>query len=157
MTDWQSCWKVLPPTLAISCSNTTEHRDVSSHKPKTSLNTRSFGKIQEALAARHLRKQGLKLVQSNYQCRAGEIDLVMLDPQCYLVFVEVRYRRCNTFGSAIASISVRKQQKLRRAASHFLLSHSQFSHLACRFDVVGINPSTKTTTLNFDWIKNAFV
>jgi len=56
-------------------------------------NTRQFGHTQEILAAKYLREHGLKLTRSNYQCRVGEIDLIMVDSRRVLVFVEVRFRR----------------------------------------------------------------
>ena len=123
--------------------------------PKNALNSRLFGKQQESRAAAYLIRRGLKLIQSNYQCRLGEIDLVMTDKQ-QLVFVEVRYRRGQLFGTAVESVGRAKQQKIRNSAAHFLMAKSEFSHLMCRFDVVGISPRPGSSRLQFNWIRNAF-
>ena len=84
---------------------------------------------------------------SEYLCR-GEIDLVMRDKQA-TVFVEVRYRRSDCFGSALESVDARKQRRLITAAQHFLLTHK--SNACCRFDVVGIGGDGE-----INWIRNAF-
>lgn len=119
-------------------------------------NRRLFGKKQESLAAAYLAEKGLKLIQRNFHCRRGEIDLVMLDQQQQLVFVEVRYRSQQSFGTAVESIAPGKQEKIRRSAAYFLLAHPEFNHLMCRFDVVGISPSAGSSKLQYNWIANAF-
>ena len=119
-------------------------------------NRRRFGQKQETLAAEYLRKQGLKLLQSNYHCRAGEIDLIMIDTLSQLVFIEVRYRSQNTFGCALSSVTAAKQRKVRLSAAQFLASKANLSHLSCRFDVMGISPEITGDKVKFEWIKNAF-
>ncbi len=108
------------------------------------------GAQAEQLAAKFLQAQGLKLVQQNYSCKHGEIDLIMQDAAT-LVFVEVRLRGGNHFGGAAASITATKQGRLMRTAQHYLAA---LKHIpACRFDAVlyegldGMQPQ---------WIKNAF-
>jgi len=120
---------------------------------KTS-NTRLLGKSKELLAAGFLRRQGLKLIRSNYCCRAGEIDLIFLDRQRQLLFVEVRYRRSDSYGSALESIDLGKQRKIRRTAAYFLQCNPGYSRLACRFDVIAVNAGSGSDRLQ--WIKNAF-
>ena len=63
-----------------------------------------LGQLYEQLAMAYLQRQGLQLVQQNYQCKAGEIDLVMRDSTT-LVFVEVKYRASTAFGGAIAAVT----------------------------------------------------
>ncbi len=113
--------------------------------------SRSRGRDFELAAERYLGKRGLRVVARNYSCRGGEIDLIMRDGAA-LVFVEVRYRRSSRFGSAAESVDGRKQARLTRAASHFLLTHRQFADCACRFDVVAMDGETGVT----DWIAGAF-
>ena len=117
----------------------------------------AFGKQQEARAARYLETQGLRLLQSNYYCRFGELDLIMSDG-AVLVFVEVRFRRSLQFGDAAASVTPSKQQKLRRTAAHFLQHHPRLAHTACRFDVIGLSQDVESdqSNLHVDWIKRAF-
>lgn len=107
------------------------------------------GNEAEKLAATYLQQQGLTLLETNYRCRFGEIDLVMRDGNA-TVFVEVRLRSNADFGGAGMSITPHKQQKLVRAAEHYLLSHSSTS---CRFDAVLMD---KVSTQHIEWIRNAF-
>lgn len=106
------------------------------------------GRAGETLALRFLRARGLDLVERNYRCRGGEIDLVMRDGRQW-VFVEVRYRRGDRFGAAQHTVDARKQRRLRIAASHFLLRHAD---APARFDVVGITGDPP----RISWITNAF-
>jgi len=128
----------------------------SGDKPTKSLSSRLFGKKQESIAAAYLKKQGLTLIQSNFQCRCGEIDLVMIDPSRQVVFVEVRYRSHLAYGTAVESIGPSKQRKIRRAAAQFLLNNPSISQLACRFDVIGISPPAESHSQHIEWIKSAF-
>jgi len=111
----------------------------------------SRGQAAETLACRHLRAAGLVLVERNYRCRRGEIDLVMREADT-LVFVEVRYRRQTSHGSAVESVDWRKQSKLSACALHYLQNRTQFTRLNCRFDVLAVNGNDGT----IDWIRNAF-
>lgn len=108
------------------------------------------GADAEQIAARFLQQQGLKLLQQNYRCRFGEIDLILQDGAT-LVFVEVRMRRRSDFGGAAASIDGAKQARLIRAAQHYLatLGHTP----PCRFDAVLLQ-STDGKAL--EWVKDAF-
>jgi len=77
-----------------------------------------------------------------------------------LVFVEVRYRRSEQFGSALDSVTAAKQKKIRLTAAHYLQSHPQLQYCNCRFDVIGLTheaaATSPTVELRIDWIKNAF-
>ena len=86
----------------------------------------------------YLAARGLTLVERNFRCRLGEIDLVMLHEQ-KLVFVEVRSRTSRRFTTAAASIDLRKQRKLARAAGFFLLRRPRLRHHPVRFDVVALD------------------
>lgn len=80
----------------------------------------------------------------------------MRDRDGSLVFVEVRFRRDASYGSGLESVSWHKQQRLKQAASNFLVCHGRYANLACRFDVVGVSRSEDNARLNMEWIKNAF-
>ncbi len=117
---------------------------------------RSFGIRQEALVADYLSAQGLKLLSQNFQCRTGEIDLIMLDGET-LVFIEVRYRRSSRYGGAAASVDHRKQRKLISCARYYLLGRGLSDQVACRFDVVALAPQASSQGgLQIEWIRNAF-
>ena len=103
----------------------------------------------EHQASRYLESQGLDLIARNYSCRLGEIDLVMSDHDT-LVFVEVRQRSSTRFGGAAASITLNKQQKIQRAAEHFLMKHHHLSDMFCRFDVIAIQGGS------ISWLRDAF-
>ncbi len=115
------------------------------------------GHAYEGIAAQHLIKHHYRLVEKNYRCRAGEIDLIALDERNNLVFVEVRYRASAEFGGALASVTATKQRRLRRAAQFYLLTHSQYRQHYCRFDVIGISHGGRAqNTPTIDWIRAAF-
>ncbi|MBY6203976.1 YraN family protein [Halomonas denitrificans] len=107
----------------------------------------------ERRALRHLQAAGLRLVARNWQCRFGEIDLVMADGET-LVFVEVRVRAASDFGDAADSVHPGKQSRLVRAASMFVATHGEWQQRACRFDVVAIDGSAGADALR--WIRGAF-
>lgn len=109
------------------------------------------GAQAEQLAAQYLQQQGLKLLQTNYTCRFGEIDLILQDGEAH-VFAEVRLRSGTAFGGAAASIDARKQAKLIRTAQHYL---SQLKRMPpCRFDAILMQSPDRID--NIEWIKNAF-
>lgn len=111
------------------------------------------GKLAEQNALHWLTKQNLSLLQSNYSCRFGEIDLIMLDKST-LVFVEVRLRSHKNYGGAASSVDFKKQKKIITTANHFLMCHSKYSQHPCRFDVIAFENSTPTD--NPIWYKDAF-
>lgn len=115
--------------------------------------TRELGKEAEQQACRYLQQQGLRIVQQNYYCRFGEIDIVA-QHQNYLVFVEVRYRQGSQFGSAAESVTVHKQRRLLTAARSYLSKRVKYEP-PCRFDVIEVvgQPGEKW---QFNWLKNAF-
>ena len=104
----------------------------------------------EDTACRYLENRGLSLVARNYRCPMGEIDLIMRDEKD-LVFVEVRYRRCDDYGSAAESISAAKQTRIITAATHYLQRLP--AEPPCRFDVVAIGGKA---SYRIEWIKDAF-
>ncbi len=118
-----------------------------------SRSRRESGAQAEAIAQDYLARQGLDTLQRNYRCKGGEIDLITRDAHGTIVFVEVRYRAGQSHGGALASVDRRKQQRLLRAASHYLLSHG-LNQQPCRIDVVALegDPSRQT---RIEWIRNA--
>lgn len=109
------------------------------------------GQQAEQLALHFLERRGMTLVMRNYLCKAGELDLIMRQDSL-LIFVEVRKRSNPRFGGAIESVTPQKQQRLIRAAQHYLLCHPQWRNAPCRFDVILFAGSNNTP----EWIQNAF-
>lgn len=125
------------------------------------------GSRAEALALEHLQAAGLRLVQRNYRvargpgARAGEIDLIMREPDGTIVFVEVRFRAAVTAagarlatgglpanGGAAASVGAAKQRRIVFAARCWLARQAQIP--PCRFDVVALDGT------RLQWLKAAF-
>lgn len=113
------------------------------------LHVNNAGAAAEKIAATFLAQQGLKLVTSNFHCRYGEIDLIMQEGST-LVFVEVRLRTNPSFGSAAASITLKKQQKLIHTAQFYLQQHAL--NMPCRFDAVLLG---KADMSQIEWVRNA--
>ena len=107
------------------------------------------GDAGETLALAHLTLHGLVLIERNFRCKGGEIDLVMRSGEkgATLVFVEVRQRAGSAFGGAAASVTRSKQSRLIVAAQVYL---QRYRHPPpCRFDVVAIDDAVIT------WLQNA--
>ena len=121
--------------------------------------TTDLGRVAESRALRYLETAGLTLLARNYRCRAGEIDLVMLDSAArVLVLVEVRSRSRSDFGQAAATISREKQRRCSLAARHLLLARRELRHLRARFDVLAIDAAREPDGEPVvTWIRNAFV
>jgi putative endonuclease len=120
--------------------------------------TTVLGRRAEDHALAHLERAGLRLLVRNYRCRAGEIDLVMLDDaRRELVLVEVRSRSRREFGSAASTIGYAKQRRCTLAARHLLLAHPELRRLRARFDVVAIDPpEAEGGPVRLEWIRGAF-
>ena len=106
------------------------------------------GAQAEQVAAQFLQKNGLRLLQRNFRCRFGEIDLILRDGET-LIFAEVRQRSRGDFGGAAASIDAHKQRRLILTAQHYLASLPRIP--PCRFDAVLLDAAD-----NVEWVKNAF-
>lgn len=114
--------------------------------------TVSTGKQAELLACQYLQENKLKLIIKNFHCRRGEIDLIMSDKDT-LVFIEVRYRKNDRFGSALESVNHKKQAKIVITAEHYLQQSTQFFS-GYRFDVIAISPTQQSHEII--WVKDAF-
>ena len=104
------------------------------------------GARAEDLCARLLRDAGLKIVERNWRCRMGEIDLIAEDGAT-LVFAEVRMRSPTRFGGAAESVTSAKRRRLIAAARLYLYRYPEAS---CRFDVFLVDGG------NVQWIRDAF-
>lgn len=104
------------------------------------------GDAAEDRALRYLEAQGMRLVERNFRCKGGEIDLILQAGQT-LVFVEVRKRAGDTHGDAAASITPRKQARILLAAQVFLQRYRELP--PCRIDVVTVDGE------RLRWLRNA--
>lgn len=113
------------------------------------MNKRKQGGLYEKLAANYLEEQGLNIIDMNYNCRLGEIDIIAKDGAT-LVFVEVKYRKNMSMGHPIEAVDSRKQMRIRKIAQVYMTFHNIMENVNCRFDVVGILDN------QIIWIKDAF-
>lgn len=128
----------------------TDIRQRFSRIDKTPAPARQQGDKAERRAEQYLQRHGLSICARNYTIKGGEIDLIARDKDA-VVFVEVRYRRSDAFGSASESVTAAKQKKLRRTALHYLQKYRLHEQYPCRFDIVALSADNR-----IDWIKNAF-
>lgn len=118
------------------------------------MNSLRKGLRFEDQARRYLGARGLELMEANYRCRFGEIDLVMRDGDT-ICFIEVRFRKSLDFGGASASITPAKQRRIVKAALFYLSGKRQSMRQALRFDALLIQQHAGSE-LEYNWIRNAF-
>ena len=109
---------------------------------KEKKNKRQTGTDYERAAGYYLERLGYEILEYNYRCRAGEIDLVAKDGE-YLVFCEVKYREDDRSGAPAEAVDGRKQKTIFRCAMHYL-AQRRVGDVPCRFDVIGIEGSKVT-------------
>lgn len=96
------------------------------------------GRWGEDLAARHLERLGLVVLERNWRCRAGEIDIVAREPDVDTIVVcEVKTRSTEDFGTPVAAVTSRKLQRLRGLAAQWMATHDCRAE-SVRIDVIGI-------------------
>ena len=111
-----------------------------------------LGKAGEQVAEQYLKNKGYKLIERNYRCAAGELDLIVLDRRV-VVFVEVKTRSGHGYGSPLEAVEFRKQRKMIQVAQCFL-SEKKLHQRDARFDVVGISWPGREPVV--EHIENAF-
>jgi len=119
-----------------------------------SMNRIDVGKKAEEAAALYLRNQGYKIIERNFRCSFGEMDIIAEDGDV-LVFVEVRSRRSSAYGLPQETVAWVKQQKLRRLAGYYL-KIKKAGEKKCRFDVIGILFDQNMKIKSLDLIRDAF-
>lgn len=95
-----------------------------------------IGKLGEDIACKYLQNLGYKIISRNYFCKFGEIDIIAKDNLEY-VFIEVKTRTCNSFGSPIDSIDYKKIKHLLKSISYYIYSH-HLQNYFIRIDAVEI-------------------
>ncbi len=119
------------------------------------MDTRSLGQFGEEQAARYLRRRFYHVVERNFRCRFGEIDLIAKRGGI-LAFVEVKLRRDDAHGEAREFVTARKQERLRAAAELWLSQHE--TALQPRFDVIEVYaPNGEAGPVRLNHIENAFM
>ena len=111
-----------------------------------------IGKAGEKTVVRYLKKKGFKILEQNFTCPVGEIDIIVKD-KTTIVFVEVKTRRSLSYGSARMAITPQKQRKISMAALYYLKTNQKMDQRA-RFDVVTVFSTGEEKAI--DHIQNAF-
>jgi len=91
------------------------------------------GKSAESIAATYLRQLGYRILETNWQCKWGEIDIIGLSKQFIIVFFEVKFRSRLDYGRPIEFINYTKLRKLEKSI-YFYLYSKQYLHVPCRLD-----------------------
>jgi len=112
-----------------------------------------LGQEGEHYVAKYLKKKGYQILDKNYRCKLGEIDIIARDGE-ELVFIEVKTRSGLSHGSPAAAVDVRKQRQISRTAQWYLAEQTLFDSPA-RFDVICLL-FDDTRQLTVEHISNAF-
>lgn len=116
------------------------------------MNNRKTGAEYEQKAVRYLETLGYQVIERNFRCKSGEIDVIAKDGE-YLVFIEVKYRSDAGMGEPLEAVDLKKQQKISRAASYYCFSRGISQQQPCRFDAVAFMHGTWTVVQNaFDYM-----
>ena len=113
------------------------------------ITSKNIGDKAEDVARNYLQQHGIKILESNFRCKAGEIDIIAVEAET-LLFIEVKYRKNNTFGTPQEMVTTAKQRKIVTTAALYLQKHAKLANKACRFDVISIQQN------EINWIKAAF-
>lgn len=113
------------------------------------MNNRKTGTEKEEAAALFLQQNGMQILEKNYRCRQGEIDIIGLH-EGYLAFVEVKYRKNEKLGNPEEAVNGKKQNRICKSARVYCYLHKYGTGYPIRFDVVAICGE------EIRWYQNAF-
>lgn len=112
------------------------------------------GNLGEDVVANELTRRGYQVLERQYRCRWGEIDIIAISPEGVLCFIEVKTRSGGGFAQARESVTGAKQRKLRNAAACYLSEKGLDS--PCRFDVAEVYCGQNSGKLSINYFRNAF-
>ena len=115
--------------------------------------SRSSGRHWESVAEAWLKHHGCSVIDRNYSCRTGEIDLIIRDG-AEIAFVEVKFRGSSSFGRGADHVTRTKQRRIIGAARRFVHYHRHPPSQVFRFDVISIGDGPAGAEIQ--WIKSAF-
>ena len=107
---------------------------------KERKNNRETGSYYEQLAGAYLEQKGYEILEYNYRCKTGEIDIIAKDGE-YLVFCEVKYRSSDKKGHPSEAVNLAKQKIISKSALYYMTVNGM-DEMPCRFDVVSIEKDT---------------
>ncbi|MEG2935957.1 MAG: YraN family protein, partial [Clostridium sp.] len=97
---------------------------------------KEVGNFGEDLSKKYLKENGYIIIEENFSCPYGEIDIIALSDK-YLCFMEVKTRYTTKFGLPLESITPAKQRKIIKTAQYFICKNKLFNHF-CRFDALEV-------------------
>lgn len=112
-------------------------------------NKRKLGMKVEQAVKEYLLAHGFEILEMNYRCKQGEIDIIAKEDD-YFVFIEVKYRRTTKYGMPQEAVGTAKQKRICRTAQYYLYSHNLDAYTPVRFDVAAVLENKIT------YFKNAF-
>lgn len=118
------------------------------------LNHKETGSYGEEIAAKSLEEKDYTILERNFRCRFGEIDIIARVGET-IVFIEVKTRRGRRYGEAVEAVDYRKQKKLRQLAEFYLLKNQSLSR-QCRFDVCSVYLDRDNTVEEIKILANCF-
>lgn len=113
-----------------------------------------LGAFGEDMACSYLEQRGYKLLERNFSCKAGELDIIAMEGDT-IAFVEVKCRTGVDFGNPSEAVSFYKQSRMVKAALFFMSKHKLFDYM-CRFDVIEVLTEGTKENTRINLIKNAF-
>ena len=125
-----------PLALGMTSTDSSPHGGGAHPHRRQPRHPESLGRYGEELAVRYLRDQGMEVIERNWRCEHGEVDVVARDGDC-LVICEVKTRRPSGFGDPVEAVTFAKAMRLRRLAGAYLSAHP-VGLVRVRVDVVGI-------------------
>ena len=117
------------------------------------MNRKETGQLGEKLARDFLKKRGYRIIETNYRCPRGEIDIVAKHKDT-LVFIEARTKSSKDFGSPEESVTATKKERLKATAQHYLQNHEKLPE-QWRIDFVAVELDEKGKPARVDLIQNA--
>lgn len=115
---------------------------------------KEVGNLGEALSKKYLKEKGYIILDENFSCSIGEIDLIAFDGN-HLIFIEVKTRYSLKYGSPLESITLHKQRKIIKTAQYYICKNN-LHKLFCRFDALEIIFTSKYNSPIINHLKNAF-
>ena len=100
------------------------------------MNTRRRGSEYESRAAEFLKEKGYEILEKNYRCKFGEIDIVARE-KAVLVFVEVKHRKNSDAGNPLEAVGYKKIRRISMTAAYYMMMHHISTDRPVRFDVIG--------------------
>lgn len=101
------------------------------------MNKRTEGSKWEVVAGEFLQRHGVKILQYNFRCRLGEIDIVGMD-RGVLVFYEVKYRSTGSYGTAAEAVGIKKQMVISKVSDYYRMINHIGWDMPIRYDVIAI-------------------